>query len=52
MKPLSPVKSILLHGPSLVSEVTLIQDQDQFAAYSTQRIEGVKWKNGGWGYEK
>ena len=27
-----------------MSEVTLIQDQGQFAAYCTQRIEGVKWK--------
>jgi len=35
-----------------VSEVTLIQDQGQFAAYSTQRIEGVKRKNGRCGYKR
>jgi hypothetical protein len=50
MKPLFTVSSISLHVLSLVSEVTLIQNQGQFAAYSTQRIEGVKWKNGR-GYE-
>jgi hypothetical protein len=48
MKPLSPVSSIFLHRPSLVSEVTPIYDQGQFAAYSTQRIGGVKRKKRVW----
>ena len=48
MKARSPVRSTFPHGLFLVSEVTLIQDQGQFAVYSTQRITGVKWKNGGW----
>ena len=48
MKPLSPVSSIFLHRPSLVSEVTPIYDQGQFAAYSTRRIGGVKRKKRVW----